>query len=286
MSRTNKTLVAGATMGFGIIAGGIYLEIDGASPRVFFHPIAILIVFGGSIAGSMISLPITELKRILKRTYYVIRYPKIDFAETFESIIKVSIGVNKDVLFLEKMNSQIKNVLLRDGLALVSMGYKPDDIRRFMETKREQNQAALELCSILYFNIAKMGPAFGLLGTLVGLIILLYYNMGSGDMTKAASSMGVALTATLYGVGLANLIFQPLAEYLQYNSDRGASLDAMVIEGVMQIKERRHPIYVVQALKCFVQREDYDELEEIIRQELQTGSKIRETDRSVQREAA
>lgn len=187
---------------------------------------------------------------------------------TLRDILRVSIGINKDVLYLEKLDAEVGNIMFRDGLSMVAMGFKGDDIRRLLEIKKEQNEASLSQCSVLFFNISKMGPAFGLLGTLVGLVILLYYHMGAGNMEKVASSMGVALTATLYGVGLSNLVFQPLAEYLQYNTERGAALDAMVIEGVVQIKERRHPIYLAQTLKAYVPREDYVDIDRIMQQEM------------------
>jgi chemotaxis protein MotA len=158
--------------------------------------------------------------------------------------------------------------MLRDGISLISMGCKTDDIRRLLDIKKDQNESALGECSVFYYSMAKMGPAFGLLGTLIGLIILLYYHMSSGNMEKVASSMGIALTATLYGVGVANFIFSPLADYLQYNAERGAVQDAMVVEAVMQIKERRHPVYLLQALKSYMPREDYPEIDRIMQSEL------------------
>ena len=158
--------------------------------------------------------------------------------------------------------------MLRDGLALISMGYKSEDIRRLLEIKKEQNEASLGECSVFYYSMAKMGPAFGLLGTLLGLIIMLYYHMSSGNMEKIASSMGIALTATLYGVGVANLVLSPLADYLQYNAENCAKQDSMVIEAVVQIKERRHPVYLLQALKAYMPREDYPAVDRIMQAEL------------------
>lgn len=268
MKRLNRTLLVGMALGLCIVFGAILGEVDGGNPRVFLHPVALLIVFGGSCAGALVSLPSRELWRVLKRTYWVIRFPKDDFVATLREIVRVSVGMSKDVLFLEKLDTQVGNAMFRDGLGLVGMGFKAEDVRKLLEIKKEQNENALAQCSVLYFNMAKMGPAFGLLGTLVGLIILLYYHMQEGHMDKVASSMGVALTATLYGVGIANLIFQPLAEYLQYNAERGAALDAMVIEGTVQIRERRHPVYLVQALKAYMPREDYPEIDRVVREEM------------------
>jgi chemotaxis protein MotA len=271
--RFNLTLAFGLLLGILIIFGSVAYEIDGASAAVFVHPVAIFIVFGGTLTVSFISTPIDDLKRIVTRTIYVIRFPRNDFRETLRDILHVSVGSSKDVLFLEKFNKTVHNAMFRDGLVLIGMGFKSEEIRRFLEIKKNQNEGALAQCAVLFFNMAKTGPAFGLLGTLVGLIILLYYHMGSGDMAKVASSMGVALTATLYGVGLANLIFQPLAEYMQYNAENGAALDDMVIEGTIQIKERRHPIYLLQALKAYMPREDYDVVERIMKEEMNDANK-------------
>jgi len=268
MKRLNITLLIGLFLGVGVVAIAIMTEIDQASPKVFAHPVALLIVIGGCIAGSMISLPGHEILRIFKRTYYAIVYPKNSYLGTLQEILRIAINANKDVLFIERLGDQVKNAMLKDGLSLIRLGFKADDIRRFLEIKKARNEASLSECSVLYMGLAKMGPAFGLLGTLVGLIILLYFHMGGGDMGKVASSMGIALTATLYGVGLANLIFQPLGEYVQYNAEQGAALDDMVIEGVIQIKERKHPIYLLQALKAFMPREDYAQVENIMRDEL------------------
>ncbi len=268
MKRINKTLIFGGIFGITIVTFAIAYEIDGMSAQVFLHPVALLIVFGGSFSAALISMPIKELKRVAIRTYYAIMRPKDDFVFSLREIVRVSVGVNKDIMYLEKESSNIKNAMFREGLNFISMGFKTEDIKRFMEIKKDQNENAIAECSVLFFSMAKMGPAFGLLGTLVGLIILLYYHMGDGNMAKVASSMGVALTATLYGVGLANLIFAPLGDYLQYNAERGAELDNMIIEGVAQIKERRHPVYLLQVLKAYLPREDYAALDEILKQEL------------------
>ena len=176
--------------------------------------------------------------------------------------------MNRDSQYLETQGDKVQNIMLKDGLALIAMGYKSEDIRRLLEIKSEQNEAALGECSVFYYSMAKLGPAFGLLGTLVGLIILLYYHMSSGNMDKIAGSMGIALTATLYGVGVANFLFSPLADYLQYNAERGAIQDTMIVEAVVQIKEKRHPVYLLQALKAYMPREDYPEIDSIMQNEL------------------
>jgi chemotaxis protein MotA len=102
----------------------------------------------------------------------------------------------------------------------------------------------------------------------MGLVILLYYHMGGGNIDKVASSMGVALTATLYGVGMANLFFGPLAEYMQSMAEKSFLLDTLVIEGAVLIKERKHPVFLVQALKSYMPREDFERFDALIRDEI------------------
>jgi chemotaxis protein MotA len=268
MKRINRSLIAGILLGTLAIVFAIGLEIDGMSAAVFLHPVGVIAVFGGIFATALMSAPVHELARIFQRTYYVIMYPRNNHMPTLREALRLSIGLNRDSQYLETAENSLENVMLRDGISLISMGYKTDDIRRFLEIKKDQNESALGECSVFYYSMAKMGPAFGLLGTLIGLIILLYYHMSSGNMDKVASSMGIALTATLYGVGVANLIFSPLADYLQYNAERGAVQDAMIVEAVLQIKERRHPVYMLQALKSYMPREDYPEIDRIMQSEL------------------
>lgn len=278
MRRTNRSLIFGLLFGIIAIAAAIFVEIDGMSPRVFFHPVGIVAVFGGLVATALISAPWHQLRRIFERTWYTIIYPRNNYLPNLRESLWVSIGLSRDSQFIEMNAGQVKNVMLRDGLSLISMGYKTEDIRRLLDVKKDQNETSLGECSVFYYSLAKMGPAFGLLGTLIGLIIMLYYHMSSGNMEKIASSMGIALTATLYGVGVANLILSPLADYLQYNAEHCAMQDNMIIEAVIQIKERRHPVYLLQALKSYMPREDYAEVDrllqtELLRPDASTGAK-------------
>jgi chemotaxis protein MotA len=272
MKKPNFGFIIGVIFGTAILVSAVLTEVAGQSTAVFVHPVAVAIVFGGSIAASLMSVATRDLLRIIQRTYYAVRYPRHDFIGTIREIVRVNIGANKDVLFLEKADTLVQNAMLKDAIQLMNMGFKSDDIRRFLEVRREQNELAMSQCSILYFGLAKLGPALGLVGTLIGLVVLLYYHMGGGDVAKVASSMGVALTATLYGVGLANLLFGPLSEYMHYTAEKAYALDTLVIEGAVLIKERRYPVYLLQALKSYVPREDYDAVEAVMQEEVQMSS--------------
>jgi chemotaxis protein MotA len=269
VKRPNFAFIVGAFLAIGILAFAVLSEIAGRSVAVFVHPVALAIVVGGSVACALMSTSLKDLGRILQRTYYAVRYPRNDFIGTIREIVRLNIGTNKDVLFLERVEGTVENAMLKDAVQLMNMGFKADEIRRFLEVRREQNEHGVNQCSILYFGLAKLGPALGLVGTLIGLVVLLYYHMGGGNVEKVASSMGVALTATLYGVGLANLLFGPLSEYMQHTAEKAYLLDTLVIEGAVLIKERRYPVYLLQALKSYVPREDFEAVEAVMRLEVQ-----------------
>jgi|GEM_PF-1523312 len=268
MRRINTAFITGALLALGIIYFALKFELGPNSIMIFLNPVALAIVVGGTFSCAMMSVPFKDFWRILERTYYAVRYPKTDFLGTAAQVVRLSVGANRDVLHLEKAEGSVQNVMLKDSIQLINMGFKGEDLRRFMEVRREQNESSLNQASIFYFSLSKLGPALGLVGTLIGLVILLYYHMGGGNIDKVASSMGVALTATLYGVGLANLIFGPLAEYMQLSAEKSFLLDTLVIEGVVQIKERKHPVYLVQALKSYMPREDFAAFDDLIRAEI------------------
>lgn len=268
MKKINFSLILGLIIGLLSIVVAIAYEVRGSQALVFLHPIGLIVVFGGILGSALISTPGKETLRILKRTYFTVTRPRDDFMPVFKEAVAFSIGINRDTMYIENNVENVKNAMLKDGLSLILMGYKQDDIKRFLEIKQEENESSMGQCSVFYFGLAKMGPAFGLVGTLIGLIILLYFNMSTGNMDKVASSMGIALTATLYGVMFANLLFSPLADYMQYSAEMSMKQDSLVIEAIMQIKERKHPVYLAQALKCYLPRDDYREIDAIMNTEL------------------
>ena len=268
MRRINSAFLVGAALAAFIIYFALKFELGANSILIFLNPVALAIVVGGTFACAMMSVPFKDFYRIVERTYYAIRFPKTDFLGTAAQLVRLSVGSNRDVLHLEKAEDTVQNVMLKDSIQLINMGFKGEDLRRFMEVRRDQNESSLNQASIFYFSLSKLGPALGLVGTLIGLVILLYYHMGGGNIDKVASSMGVALTATLYGVGLSNLLFGPLAEYMQLSAEKSFLLDTLVIEGVVQIKDRKHPVYLVQALKSYMPREDFSAFDALIRNEI------------------
>jgi chemotaxis protein MotA len=253
-TRSNVTLIAGLVMSFAVLMAAISMEIGDESAMVFIHPVAIMVVVGGCVTAALIARPLVDLMEAIRVTWAAIVRPKDEFAATALELIRLSRASVVNPLLLDDPEKATSYPLIGEALQTLSMGFPKDEVRRHLERRRDDNETSLLGASDLFLWLGRLGPAFGLLGTLLGLISLLYYHMDSGDMTRVASSMGVALTATLYGVALSNLVFGPLGEYLHACAQKSAKLDEMVLDGALMLRERRGPLYALQALRVGLPR--------------------------------
>jgi chemotaxis protein MotA len=272
-TRSNITLLAGMALGFLVLIVAIGMEIGDQSAIVFVHPVALMVVFGGCLTAALIARPIIDLIEALRVTWAAILRPKDEFAATALELIRLSRASASNPILLDEPDKATSNPLIGEALQTLSMGFPKDEVRRHLERRRDDNETSLLGAADLFLWLGRLGPAFGLLGTLLGLISLLYYHMDSGDMTRVASSMGVALTATLYGVALSNLIFGPLGEYLHSCAQKSAKLDDLVLDGALLLRERRGPIYTLQALRVCLPRHALKEFDTGVASAMSTPSK-------------
>ncbi len=254
MRRSNFTLISGLILGFIVLAAAIVIEIGTAGALVLVHPVAIIVVFGGTLTAALIARPMSDLVEACQVTWAAIFRPKDEFAPAAIEIIRLSKASMSNPLVLDDPDKGTSNPLIAEALHTLSMGFPKEEVRRHLERRRDDNESSLISASDLFLWLGRLGPAFGLMGTLLGLIAMLYFHMGSGDMSKVASSMGVALTATLYGVSMANLIFGPLGEYLHACAQKSARLDEIVLDGALMLRERRGPVYILQSLRVSLPR--------------------------------
>lgn len=252
--RQNTTLISGLALGIMVISGAVLLEMGTSGVQILFHPVAILVIFGGIITASLISRPIPDLIEAFKTTWSAIFSPKDEFASTASELIRLAKLSSSDPLLLDEPERGTTNPLITEALQTLSLGFPKEEVRRHLERRRDDNESSLLNASDLFLWLGRLGPSFGLVGTLLGLIAMLYHHMGSGDMSQVASSMGVALTATLYGVSLSSLVFGPLGEYLLACAQKSARLDEIILDGALMLRERRGPVYMLQALRVSLPR--------------------------------
>ena len=242
----NKSTV----LGIGLVVGAIYLETQ--DWRVFYNPAGILIVVGGTAASSFLSYPFTDVMGVFRSFYIVLRKEPPRVEDYIQQVMSLVLNARKGGrLALEKEVKGIKNLYWADGIQMLADGYSLNEIndilkeRVYFRAEREIKEADILKA------MSKYAPAFGMIGTLIGLIILLS-NMTLESMDNIGSGMSVALITTFYGVLLSNLIFKPIAVKLSTRTEEEVMMMGMIIDSVKMISEGWHPAKVQDYMNSFI----------------------------------
>ncbi|MGD2107918.1 MAG: MotA/TolQ/ExbB proton channel family protein [Phycisphaerae bacterium] len=211
---------------------------------------SVAIVVGGSVSAALISFPIHNLlgvAKVVRNCFFAkVRDPKTLISE----MVRYAEVARRDgILALENVTADIKDPFVVSGIQMAVDGTDPDLIETILMNDLEAVEARHAEGKALFDNIGKFAPAFGMIGTLVGLVIMLQ-NMN--DPSTIGPAMAVALLTTFYGAVLANLFAMPLAEKLGLRSREEALLKMIVIKGVMAIQSGDNPRIVEQKLKTFL----------------------------------
>jgi len=249
--------IVGIVVGLGLI---IFTIITGEGAKMFIHLPSIMIVFGGSLAATLISFTLKEVLGVVN----VIR--KAFFADSFEGgtlidlIVSLSKKARKEgLLAIDKEVNEIPDAFLRSGMEMVVDGTEPELIRSVMETELSYTMDRHKKGAMIMNSFGTYAPAFGMIGTLMGLVQML---SNLEDPSKIGGGMAIALITTFYGSVLANLVYLPIAGKLQANSSTEIVIKEMIIEGVLAIQFGEHPNTIHRKLSNFLAPKERKELEE------------------------
>ena len=171
----------------------------------------------------------------------------------------------KDRQSLEQQASNVKNRFLQDGVVFITQGVSLEDLREIMETREEYRERREANEAGLMKTLGTYSPAFGMVGTLIGLIMMLL-GMGSsegGDMAaQLGTSMSIALITTFYGAVLANLFFLPLAEKINSRNKENTVCGELIIEGLSLVHQKKHPIVIRDMLNSYIPPSERKQSEE------------------------
>jgi len=229
------TLV-GAIAGFLLIATAIFL---GGGAGAFLNVPSLLITVGGTFSATLVHFPLSEVMKIfsvLKRTFTV----NIPEAETvIRDMVEFARVARRDgVLALEDSLAEVDDEFLSKGIQLVIDGGEADQIEEIMLIELNGLQRRHELGASILSFMGDAAPAFGMIGTLIGLVQMLRA-LNNPDMI--GSGMATALLTTFYGALLANLLFIPLAGKLKTRSREELTIREMMIEGLVGIQSAVNP---------------------------------------------
>ena len=239
--------IVGLVAGSGLLLWGIMGKSDIGA---FIDASSFAIVIGGSFSAALVSFPLRNLlgiAKVVKNCFFAkVRDPNVLIAD----MVKYAEVARRDgILALENVTSDIKDPFLVSGIQMAVDGQDPDLIENVLINDVETIELRHSEGKALFDNIGRFAPAFGMIGTLIGLVIMLQ-NMN--DPKSIGPAMAVALLTTMYGAVLANLVALPLAEKLGLRSREEVMLKMIIIKGVMAIQSGDNPRIVEQKLKTFL----------------------------------
>ena len=251
----------------GLIAGVVFIIFGIATgPKgwnsfpAFYDLPSILITFGGSFAGTLTCFTLKDFLSGLKSIKLAIKNTKFDIAKTIEDIIQLSNVARKEgLLQLEEAANSLDDEFLKKGILLIVDGTDPDLVRGIMETELMCIEDRHNKVINFWETLATFGPAWGMIGTLIGLINMLG---DLNDINSVGPNMATALLTTLYGSVLANWMATPVANKLKGNNALETKMKEVMIEGLLSIQAGENPRVIEEKLKSFLapsQRNDVQE---------------------------
>lgn len=239
--------IIGVLSGIGFVLFGILL---GSSIGTFINIPSLLITVGGAVAATLMSFPLPEILKISKITIKVIKTGEHNAIETIQTLLSYAERSRRlGLLSLESEIDEVKDDFLRTGMRLVIDGANPDEIRDILETEIEFMSSRHKRAQDLFLTLAKFAPAFGMIGTLIGLIAML---KTMNDPSTIGPSMAVSLITTFYGSLMANLFCMPIAGKLKTRTADEILVKRAIIEGVIMIQAQVNPRFINQKLVTFL----------------------------------
>lgn len=228
---------------------------------IYFDLPSLLMVLGGTIATAFMSYQYRYVVIAFKAIWWMLKKPKSTREGLNDEIGRlVKWGYLVQQKGLPALENEIKAVKSNDPiikycLECVATAHKPEELRLMMETAVESEFERATVPVDVLKNMAAASPAFGMIGTLVGLIAVLdaMGAAGGGDLMKTVGSgMALALITTLYGVFFARMVFLPAATQLQQKEEIERFRNLMVIEGLIMLSEKKSPRYMQDRLNSFL----------------------------------
>jgi chemotaxis protein MotA len=244
----DKISLAGLAIGLIAIIGGQVLE--GGHIGSLVQPTALLIVCGGTLGAVLLQSPIHVFKRGLQMVKWVWVPPIIEQKRQVDQILTWSqLSRREGLLALENYIPGLKDEFTRKGLQLLVDGADPERIRELLEVDINTFEDEWRQSAKIWESAGGYSPTIGILGAVMGLIHVME---NLSDPTKLGAGIAVAFVATIYGVGLANLVYLPIAGKLKYYIMRMVASREMLIDGLVGIAVGDNPRIIESRLKGYL----------------------------------
>ncbi len=242
----------------GFVMGSTFILISlmnsSSGLRPFWDVNSVLITIGGTLAAVTISFPLSRLKDLPRVTAIAFRERESDPVAIIDSMVDLAEKARREgLLALEDSVNRTEDEFLRRGIQLIVDGTDPELVRDILETDLAYIEDRHKVGKSMYDAMTAYAPAFGMIGTLIGLVQML---RTLDKPSTIGPAMSVALITTFYGAVIANLITGPIANKLALKSGVEIKLREMMLEGILSIQSGENPRIVEEKLMGFLAPKD------------------------------
>ncbi|MFP4648589.1 MAG: motility protein A [Halorhodospira sp.] len=236
----------------GLLLIGSVLFVAAEDALVFINLPGLAIVIGGTLAATFLAYPMDEVLRVFRLVWIVIRNERVYTRDDMEELIRISqLWFKGDVRAVEDALDNVANPFLRTGVQLLIDLTPEEDILDLLQWRIQRLRAKEHAEAQIFRVMASFAPAFGMIGTLVGLINMMFI-LGEGDIEQIGQEMGVALLTTFYGILFANLILKPVAVKLERRTEQRLVTLNMILQGISLMCQKRNPTLMRETLNSFI----------------------------------
>jgi len=241
------TTLIGIVSGVGLVLVAIFM---GGGISIFINIPSMMITFGGTLGATLINFPFSKVIGVLRVVKNAFFYREISPDEVIKQLVDfATIARREGVLALEQRISSLNDPFLQKGLQLAVDGTPPETIREILRTDIDYLASRHKVGQEIFNAMGTYAPAFGMIGTLIGLIQML---RTLDDPSKIGQGMATALLTTFYGALFANLICLPIAGKLKVRSEEEIFSRELIVEGILSIQSGDNPRIVEEKLKAFI----------------------------------
>ncbi len=240
--------IVGIIISMGAILGGNILE--GGHTSSLIQATAFLIVMGGTLGAVMLQFPMNIFMTSMKMVGWMFFPPKQDYAAVIEKVVNWSnIARKEGLLGLESISDTESDPFAKKGIQLLVDGSEPETIRNILEVELGTKEHNAVQSAKVWEAMGGYTPTVGIIGAVMGLIHVMH---NLSDPSKLGGGIAVAFVATIYGVGLANLFFLPMAAKMKGIIHNQTQFREMIIEGIISIAEGENPRNIETKLQGYI----------------------------------
>ncbi len=251
MGAMDKSTVFGIVAGMLILAASLFLD---EGWQIFFNLPSFLIVMGGTVAATLVNFPMQDVIGLMKVTQKLLKEEQAAPQTYIQTILDLSKKARTNgLLGIEDDLKNIEVPFLREGLQQVVNGMEPEDLRAMLEAELALVSQRHKVGQKIFMAMGTYAPAFGMIGTLIGLIKML---QNLDDPSGIGPGMALAMITTFYGALLANLFFIPMAGKLKKRSEEELVFKEMLLQGILSVQAEESPRVIKNKLLTYLAPRD------------------------------